>query len=123
MTLVNALKAAGLAAALKGAGPWTVFAPTDEAFAKLPRDTFDSLLQWENRDRLAALVRKHVVPGRVVTSAIAGQRLSIATVGDDNIYIDAVSGMTVDGAAVTRPDIEATNGIIHVIDRVILPQS
>lgn len=121
-TLVAAVEAAGLVDTLKGEGPFTVFAPTDEAFAALPDGTVDSLLQPENRDQLVAVLTYHVVPGAVMSSDIAGQQLEVATVNGAEVAIDATDGVTVDGATVITPDIVASNGVIHVIDAVILPQ-
>ena len=120
-TLATALEAAELVDALKGEGPFTVFAPTDEAFAKLPAGTVDTLLKPGNKDRLTAILTYHVVSGRVPASKVVelsgaktlnGQRVDIATSSD---------GVTVDGARVVKTDIECFNGVIHVIDRVILP--
>ena len=121
-TLVAAVEAAGLVETLKGDGPFTVFAPTDEAFAALPEGTVASLLEPENRDQLVAVLTYHVIPGRVMSSDIAGQEMMVATVQGSEVDIDATDGVTVDDATVTTADIEATNGVIHVIDRVILPE-
>jgi uncharacterized surface protein with fasciclin (FAS1) repeats len=121
-TLVAAVEAAGLVDTLKGEGPFTVFAPTDAAFAALPDGTVESLLEEENRDQLVAILTYHVVPGAVMSSDIAGQTLSVETVNGQEVAIDATDGVTVDGATVTQADIEASNGVIHVIDQVILPE-
>lgn len=121
-TLVAAVKAAGLVETLKGDGPFTVFAPTDEAFAKLPAGTVENLLKPENKDQLVAVLTYHVVPGKVMSSDIAGKKLSAETVQGSNVAIDATSGVKVDGASVVTADVETSNGVIHVIDSVILPK-
>ena len=120
-TLVAAVQAAGLVDTLKGDGPFTVFAPTDAAFAALPEGTVETLLKPENKDQLVAVLTYHVLPGKVMSAEIAGQTLSPATVQGSTVDIDATSGVTIDGATVTTADIEASNGVIHVIDAVILP--
>ena len=121
-TLVAAVSAAGLVETLKGDGPFTVFAPTNAAFAALPAGTVESLLKPENKDQLVSILTYHVVPGAVTSDQLAGQRLSVATVQGDTVHIDATGGgVKVDGANVTTADIIATNGVIHVIDAVILP--
>jgi len=120
-TLVAAVKAAGLVETLKGKGPFTVFAPTDAAFAKLPAGTVEGLLKPENRDRLRAVLTYHVVPSKVRSSAIAGKALDVASVQGANISVDATSGIRVNQANVVTPDIMASNGVIHVIDTVIMP--
>jgi uncharacterized surface protein with fasciclin (FAS1) repeats len=120
-TLVAAVQAAGLVETLKGDGPFTVFAPTDAAFAALPEGTVESLLLPENKDKLVAVLTYHVVPGKVMSTDIAGQALEVATVQGSTVAIDATNGVTIDGATVTAADIEASNGVIHVIDAVILP--
>jgi uncharacterized surface protein with fasciclin (FAS1) repeats len=121
-TLVAAAQAAELVDTLKGDGPFTVFAPTDEAFAALPEGTVESLLLPENKDQLAAILTYHVIPGKVMSGDIAGQELSVATVNGQEVAIDATDGVTVGGANVITADVEASNGVIHVIDAVILPQ-
>lgn len=120
-TLVAAVQAAGLVETLKGDGPFTVFAPTNDAFAKLPAGTVENLLKPENKDQLVAVLTYHVIPGKVMAADIAGKELSVATVQGSNVDIDAMKGVMIDGANVTTADIEATNGVIHVIDAVILP--
>jgi uncharacterized surface protein with fasciclin (FAS1) repeats len=120
-TLVAAVEAAGLVDTLKGEGPFTVFAPTDEAFAALPEGTVEGLLEEENRDALIAILTYHVIPGAVMSSDIAGQELSVETVNGQEVDIDATDGVMIDGATVVQADIEASNGVIHVIDTVILP--
>ena len=120
-TLVAAVTAAGLVDTLKGEGPFTVFAPTDEAFAALPAGTVDKLVQPEQRDALTALLQLHVLPGAVHARDIAGQVLRPASAGGGPLDIDGNAGVTVNGARVTAADIECTNGVIHVIDRVLQP--
>jgi uncharacterized surface protein with fasciclin (FAS1) repeats len=120
-TLVAAVQAADLVDALKGEGPFTVFAPTDEAFAALPAGTVESLLLPENKDQLVAVLTYHVIPGKVMSGDIAGQTLAVETLQGSTVDINATSGVMVDGATVVQADIEASNGVIHVIDRVILP--
>ena len=118
-TLARALEAAGLVEALKGAGPFTLFAPTDEAFAALPKGTLESLLLPENKDLLVKILTYHVVPGTVMAADVtAGE---VATVEGQNITIATDGGVTVNGAAVLQTDIVASNGVIHVIDAVLLP--
>lgn len=121
-TLAAALQAAGLVDTLKGEGPYTVFAPTDEAFAALPAGTVESLLKPENRDKLVAILTYHVVPGKVTSKDVV--KLSKATtVNGQAVDIDASGGtVLIDGATVTAVDIPASNGVIHVIDKVILPE-
>jgi transforming growth factor-beta-induced protein len=122
-TLAAALEAAGLVETLKGKGPFTVFAPTDEAFAKLPKGTVDELLKPENKEKLKTILTYHVVKGSVdskkvttlkTADTVSGQRIDI-TIKDGKVMID--------NATVTTPDVAATNGVIHVIDTVILPQT
>ncbi len=120
-TLVAALKAADLVGTLKGDGPFTVFAPTNEAFAKLPDGTLEMLLKPENKDKLVGILTYHVVPGKVMSSDLAGKQLSPATVQGSTVDINATAGVKVDNATVTAADIETDNGVIHVIDTVILP--
>ena len=120
-TLVAAVEAAGLVETLQGEGPFTVFAPTDEAFAALPEGTVEDLLKPENRDTLIAVLTYHVVPGKVMSSDIAGQQMEVATVQGSTVEIDATDGVMVDGAHVVVADVEASNGVIHAIDAVIMP--
>jgi len=120
-TLVAAVQAAGLVDTLKGEGPFTVFAPTDEAFAALPEGTVESLLEEENRDQLVSILTYHVIPGRVMSSDIAGQTLSVETVQGMELAIDATDGVRVGEATVVTADVEASNGVIHVIDTVLIP--
>jgi uncharacterized surface protein with fasciclin (FAS1) repeats len=120
-TLVAAAQAAGLVETLKGPGPFTIFAPTDEAFKKLPAGTVEDLLKPENKAKLAAILTYHVIPGKVMAADIAGKKLEPATVQGTTVNIDATNGVKVDGATVTTADVAATNGVIHVIDTVIMP--
>ena len=122
-TLLAAVQAAGLEETLRGEGPFTVFAPTDEAFAALPEGTVESLLLEENRDQLVAVLTYHVLPGKVMSGDIAGQELSVATVEGSEVSVNATDGVMVNGANVVTADIETSNGVIHVIDAVILPPS
>lgn len=120
-TLVAAVKAASLVETLKGDGPFTVFAPNDDAFAALPEGTVESLLKPENKDQLVSILTYHVVPAKVMAKdVVAGDA---ATVNGQSVKI-AVSdaGVTVDGAKVVKTDIVTSNGVIHVIDAVILPK-
>jgi uncharacterized surface protein with fasciclin (FAS1) repeats len=122
-TLVAAVKAAGLVETLKGDGPFTVFAPTDDAFAKLPDGTVENLLKPENKDQLVAILTYHVVPGKVMSGDIAGQALEAETVAGVPLAIDATGdGVMVGGAMVTTADVMASNGVIHVIDTVLIPE-
>ncbi len=121
-TLVAAVQAAGLVDTLKGAGPFTVFAPTDAAFAALPEGTVEKLLLPENKEQLVSILTFHVIPGKVMAADIAGKELSVATVNGAEVAVDATDGVTVGGANVVTADIAATNGVIHVIDAVMLPQ-
>ncbi len=120
-TLVAAVQAAGLVDTLKGDGPFTVFAPTDEAFAKLPEGTVETLLKPENKDKLVAILTYHVVAGKVMSGDIAGKRVAPETVQGRPIAVNATSGVMVNDAHVVAADVEATNGVIHVIDKVLLP--
>jgi len=122
-TLVAAVQAADLVDTLKGDGPFTVFAPTDEAFAKLPEGTVENLLKPENKDQLVQILTYHVVPGKVMSSDIAGKEMGVATVEGSEIQVNATDGVKINDATVVTADIETTNGVIHVIDTVILPQS
>ncbi len=122
-TLVAAVQAAGLVDVLKGPGPFTVFAPTNDAFAKLPEGTVANLLKPENKDQLVAILTYHVLPARVMSGDLAGKRVEAATVQGQSVTVDATAGgVTVDGANVVQADIAASNGVIHVIDTVILPR-
>jgi len=120
-TLVKAVQAAGLTSTLEGPGPFTVFAPTDQAFAKLPAATLESLLKPENKDKLRAILTYHVVAGNVDAAEVV-KLTSVKTVEGADLKIAAVNGtVMVDNAKVVKTDIHASNGIIHVIDAVMLP--
>ena len=120
-TLAAALGAAGLVDTLKGDGPFTVFAPTDEAFAKLPAGTVESLLLPENRDKLIAILTYHVVPGKVMAADVV-KLTGATTVNGADVSVRVNGGnVMIDNANVVKTDIVASNGIIHVIDAVILP--
>ena len=121
--LVSAVKAAGLVETLQGAGPFTVFAPTDEAFARLPAGTVENLLKPENKSKLVAILTYHVVPGKVMSKDLTGKKTMAKSVEGSQIEVDATNGVRVDSAKVVKADIEASNGVIHVIDTVIMPQS
>lgn len=119
-TLVTAVKAAGLVDTLSGKGPFTVFAPSDEAFAKLPKGTIEKLL--DDKKALARILSYHVVPGKVLSTDLSG-KIFAPTVEGQSVYIQASkNGVSVDSARVVKADIMATNGVIHVIDTVILPR-
>ena len=120
-TLVAAVQAAGLVDVLKGDGPFTVFAPTDEAFAALPAGTVENLLKPENKDQLTAILTYHVVPGKIMSADIAGKTAEVTTVQGSDISVNAMNGVMVDNATVVAADIEADNGVIHVIDQVVMP--
>ena len=120
-TLAAALTAAGLVDTLKGDGPFTVFAPTDAAFAKLPEGTVEGLLKPENRDQLVSILTYHVVPGAVYAADVV-KLTSATTVNGSDVSIKvADNGVSIDNASVVMTDIKASNGVIHVIDSVILP--
>jgi len=121
-TLAAALQAAGLVETLKGKGPFTVFAPTDEAFAKLPAGTVENLLKPENKAKLIAILTYHVVPGAVTASQVMSLTQA-KTVNGQSVRISVTGGsVMIDGAKVTAADVRASNGVIHVIDSVILPK-
>jgi uncharacterized surface protein with fasciclin (FAS1) repeats len=121
-TLVAAVQAAGLEGALRGPGPFTVFAPTDAAFAALPAGTVESLLKPENKQQLVDILTYHVVSGAVRAEDLAGKQLSSATLNANaTLSIDATTGVKVNGANVISANVEAGNGVIHVIDAVLLP--
>ena len=121
-SLAAALKAAGLVETLKSDGPFTVFAPTDEAFAKLPAGTVESLLKPENKEKLVAILTYHVVPGRATAKDVAGMA-SAKTVNGKELHLAVKDGkvMVDDKATVTKADVGASNGVIHVIDAVLIP--
>ena len=120
-TLAAALEAGGLIETLKSAGPFTVFAPTDEAFAKLPAGTLDNLLKPENKEQLVAILTYHVVPGKVMAADVVKLQ-SAKTVNGKEVSIKAgENGVTIDNANVVTTDIDTSNGVIHVIDQVLIP--
>ena len=120
-TLVTAVAAADLVDVLKGEGPFTVFAPVDAAFNALPEGTVESLLKPENKSKLAGILTYHVLSGKVMSSDIIGKKLKVTMVNGSTAEIDATDGVKIDGANVIQADIETSNGVIHVIDAVILP--
>lgn len=119
-TLAAALGAAGLIGALKSEGPFTVFAPTDEAFAKIPPQALSELLQPENKAKLTAILTYHVVPGKVSAHEV-GNLDSATTLQGQTLKISKQDGVKINDAKVIAPDVEATNGVIHVIDTVLMP--
>ncbi len=119
-TLVAAVQAAGLVDTLKGEGPFTVFAPTDEAFAALPAGTVEDLLKPENKDKLVAILTYHVIAGKVMSTDLQDD-MKAATVQGGEVTIDLDNGAMVNDAKVVTADIAADNGVIHVIDKVIMP--
>lgn len=121
-TLAAALGAAGLIETLKGKGPFTVFAPTDEAFAKIPPETLSALLRPENRKKLTAILTYHVIAGKVLAKDVVNLKTA-RTVQGQELTIDASDGVRINDATVITADVEATNGVIHVIDSVLLPST
>jgi uncharacterized surface protein with fasciclin (FAS1) repeats len=123
-TLVAAVQAAGLGETLKGKGPFTVFAPTDAAFEKLPPGTVESLLKPENKDKLRKVLTYHVVSGKVMSDDLKGRKTTADSVEGSKIDIDASgSKVKIEDATVTKADVATSNGVIHVIDTVIMPAS
>ncbi len=120
-TLVAAAKAAGLVEALKGDGPLTVFAPTDKAFAKLPKGTVEDLLKPENKEKLATILKYHVVEGKVMAKDVV-KLTEAETLAGQAVHIDAAQGVKINNATVIKADIMTSNGVIHVIDTVLLPK-
>ena len=120
-TLARALEAAGLVETLKGEGPFTVFAPTDEAFAKLPAGTLEDLLEPANKEKLRRILTYHVVSGKVMAADVVKLESAKAVSGDTITVTAGAGGVRVDDARVTKTDIAAANGVIHVIDAVIVP--
>ena len=119
-TLVAAVKAAGLVETLQGPGPFTVFAPTDEAFAKLPKGTVEDLLKPENKAKLVAILTYHVVAGKVMAADV--KTMKAKTVNGQSLDVKVADGaVTVDNAKVVKTDVAASNGVIHVIDTVVMP--
>jgi uncharacterized surface protein with fasciclin (FAS1) repeats len=122
-TLAAALEAAGLIDELKGTGPFTVFAPTDEAFAKLPAGTVETLLKPENKEKLKAVLLYHVVPGNVTADQVTKLNgRSVKTLQGSSVKVKTSHGVRVDNAKVTQTDVKASNGVIHVIDTVLMPK-
>jgi uncharacterized surface protein with fasciclin (FAS1) repeats len=121
-TLIAAVTAADLGATLKGDGPFTVFAPSDDAFAKLPAGTVEELVKPENKAKLAAILTYHVMAGKVMAADVSGKKLEPATVNGQALHVDGTHGVTVNGAKVVSADIACTNGVIHVIDTVLMPK-
>ncbi|MBD1396352.1 fasciclin domain-containing protein [Pontibacter sp. JH31] len=122
-TLVQALQAADLVGALQGAGPYTVFAPTNEAFAALPAGTLDNLLKPENKQQLADILKYHVVEGNVKSTDLSnGMSAKTLNGADLKVMLDG-SSVKINDANVTMPDVEASNGVVHVIDKVMMPPS
>ena len=123
-TLAAALGAAGLISALKGEGPFTVFAPTDDAFAKIPAETLSQLLQPENKEKLKAILTYHVLKGKVTSHQAMNLAPGAApTVQGQSVKIKNEGGLKINDARVIAPDVEATNGVIHVIDNVLMPSA
>lgn len=120
-TLIAAAKAAGLAPTLSGKGPFTVFAPTDAAFAKLPKGTVESLLKPANKHKLASILKYHVVAGEIEASDIKAGRSHVKTVNGQSLTVRKHGGVRVNNAKVISADVQADNGVIHVIDKVLLP--
>jgi uncharacterized surface protein with fasciclin (FAS1) repeats len=118
-TLLTALDRAGLTETLKGPGPFTIFAPTDEAFAKIPRPALDALLA--DQAKLSSVLTYHVVPGKYLAKDLAGLGGTARTVNGQELKLDTAAGVKVGNATVTRTDIPAANGVIHVIDTVLMP--
>ena len=122
-TLVAAVTAAGLVETLKGAGPFTVFAPSDDAFGSLPAGTVERLVKPENKAELTKILTLHVMSGAVMAKDVTGQKLSPASLSGEALHVDGTHGVTVNGAKVTTADIACSNGVIHVIDTVLLPKA
>jgi uncharacterized surface protein with fasciclin (FAS1) repeats len=122
-TLVAAVTAAGLVDTLKGAGPFTVFAPNDAAFAKLPDGAVADLVKPENKQKLASILTLHVMSGKVMATDVTGKKLSPASVNGEALHVDGMSGVSVNGAKVVTADVDCTNGVIHVIDTVMMPKA
>ncbi len=121
-TLVAALQAGELVEALQAEGPFTVFAPTNDAFAALPEGTLEDLLKPENKEQLQTILKYHVVAAEVPSSAAAGNQVSLDTLAGQALAVDGTEGVKVNNATVTAADIEASNGVIHVIDTVLIPE-
>jgi uncharacterized surface protein with fasciclin (FAS1) repeats len=122
-TLVAAVQAAGLVDTLKGKGPFTVFAPSDAAFAKLPAGTVEDLVKPENKAKLTQILTLHVLPGAIMAKDVAGKQMSPKSVQGEELQVDGTNGVTVSGSNVSSADIACSNGVIHVIDTVIMPKA
>ncbi|WP_096671342.1 fasciclin domain-containing protein [Dolichospermum compactum] len=120
-TLTKAVEAAGLTETLQGKGPFTIFAPTDAAFAKLPADALKDLLKPENKEVLVKILTYHVVPGKVLSTDLKSGEVKSVEGGAINVKVDPATGVTVNDAKVTQADIQGSNGVVHAIDNVILP--
>ena len=120
--LLAAIKQAGLTEMLSGPGPYTVFAPSDDAFGKLPKEDYQALFKPENKPKLKAILTYHLVAGTVLVRDVAGRRMEAETVAGEPLLIDATRTMMVGDARVTQSDIKADNGVIHVIDTVLMPK-
>lgn len=121
-TLLAALKAADLTGTLSGPGPFTVFAPNDAAFSSLPAGTVDGLLKAENKAKLAGILKFHVIAGKVMAADITGKKLTPTSVQGETLNVDGTDGVKVNGSKVITADIVCTNGVIHAIDRVMMPK-
>ena len=122
-TLVAAVTAAGLVETLKSTGPFTVFAPSDTAFAKLPHGTVEELVKPENKAKLVKILTLHVISGKVMAADVTGKKLSPKSVEGEELHVDGTHGVVVNGAKVVTADIACTNGVIHVIDAVLMPHT
>ena len=122
-TLVAAVKAAGLVETLNGKGPFTIFAPSDAAFAKLPAGTVEDLVKPENKAKLTQILTLHVLPGAIMAKDVTGKRMSPKSVQGEELQVDGTNGVTVSGSKVSSADIACSNGVIHVIDTVIMPKA
>jgi uncharacterized surface protein with fasciclin (FAS1) repeats len=120
---VAAVTAAGLVETLKGKGPFTVFAPTEAAFAKLPAGTVEDLVKPANKAKLASILTLHVMAGKVMAADVSGKKLTPASVNGEALHVDGTHGVTVNGAKVVTADIACSNGVIHVIDAVLMPNA
>lgn len=122
-TLVAAITAADLGATLKGPGPFTVFAPNDAAFAKMPAGTIENLVKPASKSKLTSILTLHVMAGKVMAADIGGKKLTPASVNGEELHVDGTHGVTVNGAKVVSADIACINGVIHVIDTVLMPEA
>jgi uncharacterized surface protein with fasciclin (FAS1) repeats len=122
-TLIAAIEAAEFEDKLKGEGPFTVFAPSDEAFAELPEGTLEEWLEPENKEKLIELLSYHVVPGKVLSTDISADMDAVENLAGSELSVDTGEGITINTASVTEGDVNASNGVIHIIDKVIMPSS